>query len=110
METQGFVLTVNVHHVGGMDCDGVTLGLPPAQKKAQCPRLTHVWLEAGDDVEPALCTAFTVLPRRGAVERTCAWWGQSRRLSKEYERLWASSEAMIYAAMSRLMVRRLAAA
>ena len=36
--------------------------------------------------------------------------GQSRRLSKDYERLCETSEAMIYATMSRLMVRRLAAA
>ena len=36
--------------------------------------------------------------------------GQARRLSKEYERLPATSEAMIYAAMTRLMLRRLARA
>jgi putative transposase len=44
------------------------------------------------------------------VERTFAWLGQSRRLSKDYERLPATSEAMIYGAMSRLMLRRLTAA
>ncbi len=36
------------------------------------------------------------------------WLGQSRRLAKDYERLPAMSEAMIYGAMTRLMVRRLA--
>jgi transposase len=41
------------------------------------------------------------------VERTFAWLGQSRRLSKDYERLPATSEEMIYGAMSRLMLRRL---
>ncbi len=51
---------------------------------------------------------FEVLPRRWVVERTCAWLGQSRRLSRDYERLPATSEAMIYGAMSRLMLRRLA--
>jgi putative transposase len=51
---------------------------------------------------------FRVLPRRWVVERTFAWLGQSRRLSKDYERLPATSEAMIYGAMSRLMLRRLA--
>jgi putative transposase len=50
---------------------------------------------------------FRVLPRRWVVERTFAWLGQSRRLSKDYERLPATSEAMIYSAMSRLMLRRL---
>ena len=51
---------------------------------------------------------FRVLPRRWVVERTFAWLGQSRRLSKDYERLLGTSEAMIYGAMSRLMLRRLA--
>ena len=48
------------------------------------------------------------LPKRWIVERTFAWLGQNRRLSKDYERLPESSEAFIYAAMSRLMARRLA--
>lgn len=51
---------------------------------------------------------FVVLPRRWIVERTFAWLSQCRRLSKEYERLPVSSEAMIYIAMTRLMLRRLA--
>jgi putative transposase len=51
--------------------------------------------------------AFRVLPRRWVVERTFAWLGQARRLSRDYERLPATSEAVIYGAMSRLMLRRL---
>jgi putative transposase len=51
---------------------------------------------------------FHVLPRRWVVERTFAWLSHSRRLSKEYERLTATSEAWIYLALSRLMLRRLA--
>ena len=51
-----------------------------------------------------------VLPRRWAVERTFGWLGQSRRLSKDYERLCETSEALIYAAMTRIMARRLARA
>jgi putative transposase len=60
------------------------------------------------DVEPPPLPAFTVLPRRWVVERTIAWIGRYRRLSNEYEYLPESSEAMIYLAMSRLMLRRLA--
>ena len=51
---------------------------------------------------------FEVLPRRWVVERTFSWLSQNRRLSKDYERLCATSEAFIYAAMTRIMVRRLA--
>ena len=51
---------------------------------------------------------FKVLPRRWVVERTFAWLSQVRRLSKDYERLPEVAEAMIYGAMSRLMLRRLA--
>ena len=51
---------------------------------------------------------FVVLPRRWVVERTIAWIDQQRRMSKDYERLCASSEALVYAAMMRLMTRRLA--
>jgi transposase len=51
---------------------------------------------------------FQVLPRRWAVERTLSWIEQNRRMSKDYERLTESSEAFIYVAMRRLMVKRLA--
>ena len=40
------------------------------------------------------------------VERTWAWLNQSRRLSKDYERLPKSSETMIYLSMTQLMLRR----
>ena len=51
---------------------------------------------------------FVVLPRRWVGGRTFAWIEQNRRMSKDYERLPESSEALIYVAMSRLMARRLA--
>jgi transposase len=51
---------------------------------------------------------FIALPRRWVVERTFAWLCHNRRMSKDYERLCATSEAFVYAAMTRLMVRRLA--
>jgi putative transposase len=50
---------------------------------------------------------FVKLPQRWVVERTFAWRYRSRRLSKDYEREPASSEAMIQASMIHLMLRRL---
>jgi putative transposase len=70
--------------------------------------MEHCWFV----LEPVLRSddmkGFVVLPRRWVVERTFAWLTQCRRLSKEYEVLPASSEAIIYLAMTRLMLRRLA--
>lgn len=60
------------------------------------------------DVEPPPMPAFTVLPRRWVVERTFAWLGLNRRLSRDCERVPETTEAWIYVAMSRLMLRRLA--
>src|ERR687889_229524 len=42
---------------------------------------------------------FRVLPRRWVVERTFTWLSHNRRMSKDYERLCASAEAFVYAAM-----------
>jgi putative transposase len=53
---------------------------------------------------------YVALPHRWVVERTFSWLSQNRRMSKDYERLCASAEAFVYAAMIRLMVRRLARA
>jgi putative transposase len=61
-------------------------------------------------LRPEGAKGFVLRPRRGGVERTLAWLNQSRRLRKDYERLPKSSEAIIYLSMTRLMLRRLAAA
>ena len=74
-------------------------------------KITHVWApkDAVIDWSKLLPPAgFGVLPRRWVVERTFSWCGHSRRLSKDYERLCETSEALVYIAMTRIMVRRLA--
>ena len=50
---------------------------------------------------------FVPLPKRWVVERTFAWLGRYRRMSKDYEFLTDSSETMIYLAMTNLMLHRL---
>ena len=49
---------------------------------------------------------FALEPKRWVVERTFGWLEGYRRLSKDYERECASSEAMVLLAMSRLMLHR----
>jgi len=50
---------------------------------------------------------FHVRPWCWIVERTFSWLGNNRRLSKNYESLESTAEALIYIAMVRLMLRRL---
>ena len=51
---------------------------------------------------------FEVIKRRWVVERTFAWISRNRRLSRDYEFLAETTEALVYVRMIRLMVKRLA--
>jgi putative transposase len=66
---------------------------------------TPRWLPPG--ASPPIVSPFAVAPRRRVVERTFAWLGRFRRLSKDYQYLTTTSEAVIYLAMTRLLLRRL---
>lgn len=57
---------------------------------------------------PASQIGFVPVPIRWVVERTFAWLGRYRRLSKDYERCTKSSEGMIYLASLSTLLRRLA--
>jgi putative transposase len=75
-------------------------------------RWVREWAKEGVSIDPeeqlSGARRFGDLPRRWVVERTFSWLSQNRRMSKDYERLAETSEAFVYVAMSRLMVRRLA--
>lgn len=124
VDTMGLLLIVLVHAADIQDRDGAKLVL--AKAKCCFHRLRLIWADGGYagkliDWVHKNCSwtleivkrsdnakGFQVLPRRWVVERTFAWLGRYRRLSKDYETLTETSEAMIYAAMVRLMIRRLA--
>ena len=138
VDTTGLLLKARVHAANIADRDGARLLL--AGVGDEFPRLRHVWADMGyrgevvdwikqrlnwrveivkqprrwfrvpEGEEVPFVPAFVVLPRRWVVERTFAWVGRYRRMSKDYEYLAETSEAMIYAAMLRLMLKRLAKA
>jgi putative transposase len=125
VDTLGLILAVVVHAADVQDRDGARLVL---EKVRGCfPRLRKIladgaynggiaewakqfggWvLEAVPKPERKKGEPFKVMRWRWIVERTFAWLGRCRRLSKDYERQPETSEAMIYIAMSHLMLRRL---
>ncbi|MCL2623668.1 MAG: IS5 family transposase [Planctomycetaceae bacterium] len=75
----------------------------------------YAWLERhrpGWRIEimskPKDVSGFVIIPRRWVVERTFAWMGRNRRLSKDYERTTTSSEATVWLANISLLMHRLA--
>jgi len=56
---------------------------------------------------PEGAEGWVKLPKRWVVERTFAWLGRYRRLSKDYEKLTATSAAMVQLSAIHHMVRRL---
>lgn len=67
----------------------------------------HLRAELSIVSPPATQQGFAVLPRRWVVERTFAWLGNYRRLSKDYEDCTLSSEGMIYLGSIHTLLKRL---
>jgi putative transposase len=123
VDTQGHVLKVVVHAGNIQDRDGTKLilsALPPMLRL----RLLKIWAGGGyrgsliDWCHEQLKTVleivspppnrqgFAVLPKSWLVERTFAWFGNYRRLSKDYEEAIASSEGMLYLTSIHTLLKR----
>lgn len=127
VDTVGNILEVVVHAASVQDRDGAKLVFTKLSD-ALIEHLQRIWADAAyrgqlvDWVHEHLNAVldiverepdqkgFQVLPRRWVVERTLAWLGRYRRLSKDYEHCLSSSEGMIYIASIQTMLKRLAPA
>ena len=126
VDTLGLILGVVVHPADIQDRDGAKL-LEPfllffgwlkvifvdggyagqlAHWVGSLPRKRSLRLEVVK--RPSDAKGFHLLPKRWVVERTFAWLGNFRRLSKDYEVKTSHSEAIIYLASTALLTRRLA--
>jgi putative transposase len=123
VDVLGLLLAVVVHPADIQDRDGAKLVLQKVRNLL--PRLQVIWADGGyagqlvqwvkqgfgwllqTVLRPVGAKGFVHLPHRWVVERTFAWLGRYRRLSKDYERLPETSETMIYIAMIHRMSRRL---
>jgi len=122
VDTMGFLLAVLVHRADLHDSQVAPHLLKRLVGKA--PRLKVIFADEGyAGTPPGLvdrvfgwiwtlvrrdpsARGFTVLPKRWIVERTFAWFGGYRRLSKDYEQLPEVSEAMVQIAAIRMLIRR----
>ena len=124
-DTNGLLLAVHVHPANVQDCHGAVPLLERLRNKF--PRLRHVFADRiyrGNQLINALAPCgpwtieiverpqgvkgFQLLPRRWVVERTFAWCGRCRRLSKDFEGSAATEAAWLLVAHLRLLIRRLA--
>jgi len=64
-------------------------------------------LKLGVDISEKISPKFEVIPKRWVVERTFAWFGNSRRLSKDYEITTKSEETWIFISHLHTLLRRL---
>ena len=123
VDVMGLLLAVLVHKASIQEHARAKSLLQRAKKKG-FTRLSLIWADGGYSGNPMVdwvfklagwvfevikssdkAKGFVILPRHWVVERTFGWLGHYRRLSKDYEELVETSEAMIYAAMIRLMLK-----
>lgn len=119
----GLIITAAVGAASCTDRDGLEiLCYFNREKRLELPRKVYADMGySGKDIQMRLMNygieletvgrknkkSFEVEPKRWIIERTFAWLGKFRRLSKDYELITETSLNMIYLAMSRLMLRRI---
>jgi putative transposase len=122
-DTMGLLLAVVVHAANMHDSKGATDVI--ALLKGRFERLVNIVADGGyrgefiEKTKTALgwileivlrsdhSSQFVVIPKRWVVERTFAWFESYRRLSKDFEYLTDTSEAMIQFAMIKLILNRI---
>jgi putative transposase len=122
VDSLGLIVALVVHPANVQDRDGAKLLI--RQLGTRFRRLQLIFADGGyagkfvdwtrgwffrsvEIVKRHAIHRFVVLPKRWIVERTFAWFGKYRRLSKDYETRTECSECMIRIAMINLMVHRL---
>ena len=100
-DTQGQLLDVKVHAANTYDSVGGCSVFEEALKKY--PTLEGVCIEISARIAPG----GAILAKRWVVERTFAWLGHFRRLSKDYEIAIKSAENNVMIAHSILLLGRL---
>jgi transposase len=124
VDTLGNLVGLQVHAADIQDRDGAVGVLRSI--RYLCPWLRHIFADggyAGDKLRLELApigrwtievikrsdsvSGFEVLPRRWVVERTFAWLGRCRRLTKDFEATIASAVAWVLLAHIRLLTRRI---
>ena len=128
VDTLGLVLRVFVTAASVGEREGGKRVLKRVKRMDKAvSRLHTIWVDGGFDgnpfmvwvldicrwivqvvLRPEQTKGFVLLKKRWVVERTFGWLMGSRRLVRDYELLPATSETLIYLAMIRIMVRRLA--
>jgi putative transposase len=126
VDTTGHVLKAVVLPADVRDRDGARLLLAELMPMLRL-RINRIWTDGGYKgafrnwcwdqlrialtivVVPSTQNDFSHAPRRWVVERTFAWLGNYRRLSKDYEESTKSSEGMIYLASIHMMLNTLTA-
>ena len=119
VDTIGLILRAEVHSASIQDRDGAALVFD--KLTTRFPFIEKICGDGGYQGPIAQANSprpleiikrnevgFQVLPKRWIVERTLAWLGINRRLSKDFERFSQTSLTFIQAAMIKLMIRRLA--